>query len=57
MFALTVAAALAVIVTVAGVLQSDPYDGAVRGILEGVACLTGFAVLGPYLGLRTTTAG
>jgi hypothetical protein len=54
--ALTVAAALFVIVTVAGVLQSDPYDGAVRGVLEGLACVTGFAVLGRYLGLRTTTA-
>jgi hypothetical protein len=56
-FAVTIAAALVVIVTVAGVLQSDPYDGAVRGVVEGFACLTGFAVLGRYLGLRTTSAG
>jgi hypothetical protein len=51
-FALTVAGGLALIVTAAGVLQADPYDGALRGLLEAAACLAGFAVLGPYLGLR-----
>jgi hypothetical protein len=53
-FALTVAAGLAVLVTVAGVLQADPYDGALRGFAEGGACLVGFALLGRYLGLRPT---
>jgi uncharacterized membrane protein YbhN (UPF0104 family) len=50
--ALAVAAALAVIITVGGALQSDGYDGAVRGVADGLACLAGFALLGPYLGLR-----
>ena len=56
-FALTVAAAVAVVITLAGVLQSDGYDGALRGLADGAACLAGFAVLGRYLGLRTTTGG
>ena len=50
--ALTVAAALVVVITVGGVLQSDGYDGALRGLADGLACLAGFALLGRYLGLR-----
>jgi hypothetical protein len=50
--ALTFAAGIAVLVAVAGIIQSDPYDGALRGIADGLACLAGFAVLGRYLGLR-----
>ena len=46
-----VAAALALLLTVAGVAASDPYDGAARGIIDGLGCLLGFAALGPWLGL------
>lgn len=53
-FALVVAASLAAIVTFAGILQSDPYDGALRGIADALACLGCFAALGRYLGLRRT---
>jgi MFS family permease len=52
-FAFAVAAAIGVVVTLAGVLQADPIDGALRGLAEAIACLLGFAALGPYLGLRT----
>jgi hypothetical protein len=51
-FALAVAAAVAVVITAAGIVQSDPFDGALRGVADGLACLAGFAVLGRYLGLR-----
>jgi hypothetical protein len=35
-----------------GVRSDDLYDGILRGLFDGAACLAGFAVLGPYLGLR-----
>jgi hypothetical protein len=50
--ALLLAGAIAVILAAAGVIQHDPYDGALRGLLDGLACLAGFALLGRYLGLR-----
>ena len=54
--ALVVAGGITVALAVAGMLQSDPYDGAFRGLADGLACLAGFAVLGPYLGLRAARA-
>jgi hypothetical protein len=54
--ALIVAAAITVAITAGGVIQSDPFDGAARGILDGLACLAGFALLGRYLGLRAPAA-
>jgi hypothetical protein len=36
----------------AGGIGDDPFDGAPRGLLEGSACLAGFATFGRYLGLR-----
>jgi hypothetical protein len=52
-----VAAITSTLVTVliagAGVIQLDPYDGLIRGILDGGACLAGFGLLGRYLGLRS----
>jgi hypothetical protein len=51
-FALLVAGAVALVIAIAGVLQADPFDGALRGIADGSACLLGFALLGRYLGLR-----
>jgi hypothetical protein len=43
---------VAIVIAPAGVLQSDPYDGALRGVADALACLTGFALLGRYLGLQ-----
>jgi hypothetical protein len=39
-------------VWVAGIAAADPLDGLLRGVLEALACLGGFAVLGRFLGLR-----
>jgi hypothetical protein len=50
--ALLVAGALAVVIAFAGALQSDPFDGLLRGFADGAACLIGYAALGRYLGLR-----
>jgi len=47
-----VALAVGAAVWLAGIVQGDPLDGLVRGILEAAACLAGFAALGRYLGLR-----
>lgn len=52
LLALLVAGGVAVLVTLGGAAGSDPYDGAARGLLDGLACLAGFALLGRYLGLR-----
>ena len=43
-------------VMLAGIAASDPYDGILRGIVEACACLTGFAALGPFIGLWTVAA-
>lgn len=50
--ALLLALGIAVLLSAQGVIVDDPYDGAARGILDGIACLGGFAILGRYLGLR-----
>jgi hypothetical protein len=50
--ALLVSGLIVVALTVAGASQFDPYDGAARGVLDGLAFLGCFAVLGGYLGLR-----
>lgn len=49
--ALFVASGLALVTAAAGALHSDPYDGILRGLGEAIACLAGFALLGPFLGL------
>lgn len=51
-FARRVALLAGVGVWVAGIAASDPFDGLLRGVVEGGACLAGFGVLGRYLGLR-----
>jgi hypothetical protein len=56
-FAIAFAAAAGVAVALVGVAASDPYDGILRGIAETTACLAGFAILGPYLGLWAPRAG
>lgn len=50
--AIVLALAIAVALTVFGVIHDDGYDGALRGLTDGFACLAGFGVLGRYLGLR-----
>lgn len=50
--ALAIAGAVVLCIAVAGVVQSDPIDGAVRALLDGLLCLSGFALLGRPLGLR-----
>ena len=52
LFAFIVAGLVVVVVTGAGVSQQDPFDGAARGVADGVAYLGSFALLGRYLGLR-----
>ncbi len=51
--ALLLATAILTLLALQGLVVDDPYDGIARGLLDGVACLVGFAVLGRYLGLRT----
>ncbi|MGH2835313.1 MAG: hypothetical protein ACRDLT_09500 [Solirubrobacteraceae bacterium] len=48
-----VAAAIVVALGAAGAVTDDPYDGIARGVFDAAACMTGFMVLGRYLGLRT----
>jgi hypothetical protein len=43
---------VAVAIALAGVVQDDGFDGGLRGLLDGAACLAGFGVLGRYLALR-----
>lgn len=54
LLALLVAGGLALVTAAAGAVQSDPYDGILRGVAEATACLGGFALLGPFLGLWST---
>jgi hypothetical protein len=53
--ALLTAAAIIFVLTVSGIVTSDPYDGALRGIADAVVCMIGFTLLGGYLGLRTSS--
>jgi hypothetical protein len=56
--AVSVAVAVAFVITLVAVPAQDAYDGALRGILDALLCLAGFATLGRYLGLwapRATT--
>jgi hypothetical protein len=50
--AFMVAAGLAIVMALAGVAANDPYDGLLRGLLEGGVFLGGYAVLGRYLVIR-----
>ncbi len=52
--ALALSSVIVVALAVLGIATGDPYDGALRGIGDAIACLAGFALLGRYLGLRTT---
>jgi hypothetical protein len=50
-FALLVTGVVVLAITLAGVAQDDPFDGLLRGLVDGAACLAGYAMLGSYLGL------
>ncbi len=50
--ALALGAGLAIVVALTGIAAGDPYDGILRGLLEGGAFLGAYAVLGRYLGIR-----
>lgn len=49
-----VALAIVIALGLAGWVTDDPYDGIARGLFDAAACMTGFIVLGRYLGLRTS---
>ena len=51
-FARRVAFGLGFIVFLAAAVQGDPFDGALSGTVEALACLAGFAAFSGYLGLR-----
>ncbi len=51
LLAIIVSAAVAAVITLVAVPAQDAYDGAARGILDGLVCMFGFATLGRYLGL------
>jgi hypothetical protein len=51
-FAACVAVGLGLVVFLAAGVQGDPFDGAVNGFAEALACLAGFAAFGRYLALR-----
>jgi hypothetical protein len=53
-FALRVALLVGLAVWIAGIATADPFDGLLRGVVEALACLAGFGLLGRYLGLRET---
>jgi hypothetical protein len=50
--AVVLSVVIVLVMAAIGVRSDDLYDGILRGLLDGVACLAGFAVLGQYLGLR-----
>jgi len=51
-FATCVAVGLGLFVFVVAAAQGDPFDGAINGTAEAIACLAGFAAFGRYLSLR-----
>lgn len=55
-FAALVSSLAGLIVFGAGLVAADGFDGALRGLAEGTACLTGFAVFSRYLGMRAPNA-
>ena len=51
-FARRVAFGLGLVVFLVAAVQGDPFDGALNGTAEALACLAGFAAFGRYLALR-----
>jgi hypothetical protein len=52
--ALTLSAAIVLVMLAIGIGSSNPLAGLVRGLVDASLCMIGFSVLGAYLGLRTT---
>ena len=52
--ALTLSAAIVLVMLAIGIGSSNPLAGLARGLLDASLCMIGFTVLGAYLGLRTT---
>ena len=50
--AFLIGAGFVIVMALAGVAANDPYDGLLRGLLEGGAFLGGYAIFGRYLGIR-----
>jgi hypothetical protein len=50
--AFIIAAGIAMATALAGVAANDPYDGILRGLLEGSVFVGGYVALGRYLGIR-----
>ncbi len=44
-----------VIVSLGGAVAGDPYDGALRSVVEAACCYSGYMLLGRYLGIRSST--
>jgi hypothetical protein len=61
LLAVVVSAAVAVVITLVAVPAQDAIDGAMRGLVDALLCMLGFATLGRYLGLwgpgRASRAG
>jgi hypothetical protein len=53
---LAFSAVIVVALTLIGAHSGDAHDGLIRGLLDAVACLGGFAVLGRFLGLTAVSA-
>lgn len=49
--AAVVSVAVAVVITLVAAPAQDAYDGALRGLVDALLCMAGFATLGRYLGL------
>jgi hypothetical protein len=50
--AVAIAAGVAFCIALAGVVEADAFDGLARAVVDALACLAGFALLGRWLGLR-----
>ena len=50
--AFVLGAGLTIVISLAGIAAHDPYDGILRGLLEGGAFLGTYVILGRYLGIR-----
>jgi hypothetical protein len=52
LIAIALGAMIVLLLTLVGTAAAAPIDGLLRGLLDAVACMTGFVLLGRYLGLR-----
>jgi hypothetical protein len=52
--AIALSAVILIVLTLVGAAADDPFDGLARGLADAAACIAGFALLGRYLGLRSS---